>query len=309
VDPRSSLRYADDVQITSWLHGASSPTSELWFRTPHGYEQPHRRSTGSFQVDRGTPSDFFQGQQWGATAHELDAVNDSADRRAAIEHLLDTPNPFDTSSHLGVVGTYGTTEASNREDARIARAIKLLGAAPLSPEVRHDLFDWLAGRPIAKLGGDATDHLGRRGTLVTFERVWDKHVPAHLVTIDQLRDEFAHQNGRGISDGDVRGPKSVLVKADHQYRRWYASIIVDRATGELLEYSMYGRIESTAQHPRLQQNTVRPSDGSPMAALRVAMGVDRLGTFDAKLYGVRERTTSIAHPLTAACAITPRMCR
>jgi hypothetical protein len=187
------------------------------------------------------------------------------------------------------------------------RAVDLLGSAPLSPEVRRELFSWLSQRSVAKLAGPANDQLGRAGTEVVMERISDRVQPPFTVTIDQLRRQYAAEWSGRLPVGAVRGPKVIRVKQDHQYRRWYMSIIFDEASGELLQHVIYARQETTAQRPRLQRNTIRGT--GPQPPWRVAMAVDRQGMSDAVLYNVRERTTDITNVQTSACTTTPSMCR
>ncbi len=309
VSVTDSLRLADNVRVTRSLP-RNRAEDGLWYRTPRGFERKAHMTQDARYVSGGSFPRYMQQRVWAATMQQIDAVNNASDeqRPAAIARLLDQEaKEFGNAGSFGRPGQYGVTKRTQKEDSRIVRAIELLGSAPLSPAVRQDLFTWLSNRPIAKLDGTNTDVSGRTGTRVTFERIYDEVVPAHTVTVDDLRDQVEQATGTRPTES-VRGPQSIRIKRDHQYRRFYVSIVFDTRTGELLEYVLYGRVETTAQKPRLERNTIgRPGTRRP--AWRVAMGVDRQGMSDAQLYGIRERTTEFSNVQTAACEMTPRMCR
>lgn len=308
VDVETSLRLADMVAVDAWRRGSPRATSALWYRTPRGFERRTHQTQDGSRFPGGDFGAWSQLRLWKATRAQIERVNGAAadDRAAAIERLLDDVPAGLGGSTLPSQGKYGITEAQMEEEQRVVRAVDLLGSAPLSPEVRRGLFEWLSKRSIAKLAGPTTDQLGRSGTEVVMERINDRVVPPTTVTIDQLRDEYGGPGGQRPA-GAVRGPSVIRVKRDHQYRRWYLSLVFDETSGELLQHVIYARQETTAQRPRLQRNTIRGT--GPQPPWRVALAVDRQGMSDAVLYNVRERTTDISNVQTAACATTPLMCR
>ncbi len=308
VDVETSLRLADMVGVQAWRRGSPSATAANWYRTPRGYgRRTHQTQDGS-RFPGGNFGAWLQITNWKATKEQIDRVNGASDedRAAAIQRLLEDVPQGHGGFTVPPQGKYGVTMAQVAEEQRTIRAVDLLGSAPLSPDVRRGLFTWLSQRSMAKLAGPAEDQLGRAGTEVVMERINDRIAPPVTVTIDQLRDEYGGPGGQRPA-GAVRGPAVIRVKRDHQYRRWYMSIIFDEASGELLQHVTYARQETTAQRPRLQRNTIRGT--GPQPPWRVAMAVDRQGMSDAVLYNIRERTTDIANVQTAACDTTPRMCR
>jgi hypothetical protein len=311
VDIEASLRGADSVRSTRSLPNNGAADS-IWYRTSDGFDRRAHRTSGVQDALQFGMATYFQQRSWHATIEQVDAVNDSndRDRAAAIDTLLDEqPDGFaNAGSESGRPGQYGITVESRNEDQRIVRAIELLGSAPLSPAVRHDLFEWLSNRPTAKLEGADTDALGRSGTRVTFERVFDEVVPAHTVTLEQLRDQIERRSGIRPT-GTFGGPASVDVAEDHQYRRFYVSILFNPDSGELLDHVMYVRVETTAQTPRLRQVGGGPGNPEQPKKWQVALSVDRQGLSDATLFGIRERSSSFSNVQTAACETTPAMCR
>lgn len=308
VDVPSSLRLADMVAVEAWRRGSPRATSALWYRTPTGFERRTHQTQDGSRFPGGNFGAWLQIRSWKTTKAQVDLVNASSENEldAAIQRLLDDVPAGHGGFTVPPLGRYGVTKAEVAEEERVMRAVDLLGSAPLSPEVRRGLFSWLSQRSIAKLVGPATDELGRAGTEIVMERINDRIVPPVTVTIDQLRDEYGGPGGHRPA-GAVRGPTAIHVKRDHQYRRWYLSLIFDEASGELLQHVTYARQETTAQRPRLQRNTIRGT--GPQPPWRVAMAVDRQGMSDAVLYNIRERTTSVSGVQTAACRTTPRMCR
>lgn len=292
VSTTDSLRLADMVRAER-IDGTRGDMS-MWFRTSDGYERKSRQvgQTGNPEMSF---REFNQRRRWGVTYEAVAAVNAATpdELDAAIVELIDTPNEG-FGGTLAPQRQYGVGSEQVQEEERIQRAVELLGAAPLSPSARRALFDWLAARPMAKLIGDATDEMGRHGTRVTLERVNSRTVPSHTVTQAQMRAEWAKSHG-GVQPKRVVGPNAVVVKEDHQYRRWYVSIIFDPTTGELLQSELYGRQETTAQRPRISYGRVRFS-------------VDRQGMTDGLVYGTRERATDFDEPLTVVCKVTPTMC-
>src|SRR5262249_10610621 len=139
---------------------------------------------------------------WGLPLTKIEALNNASEQdvasavRAALRDGED--RQFDTFGPIPN-GVLGITYASRRREARIGRAVNLLGAAPLAPHVRQALFEWLAHQGGATLDRSATDSAGRRGTSVTFERIFDQVVPARTVTTNQLVDE-AHEAGEEFVD-------------------------------------------------------------------------------------------------------------
>jgi hypothetical protein len=306
VSVADSLKLADLVRVDRTV--GAHITDGLWYRTPRGFERKGGMSgTPSFGAGTigGSAGGFNQLRYWNATTAQLNDVNDAArtELDGAVASLLDDADPSFNGT-LPAQGMYGVTSAMEREEVRVLRAIDLLGSAPLKPEVRRAIFEWLAARPTAKLIGEATDVQGRRGTQVVLERISKRTVPGGTVTVDQLRRAWAKAHGVAIPQGKVKGPRAMVVKDDHQYRRWYVSIIFDRTSGELLQHIVYARQETTARRPHFERNAML-RDHIPW---RLRLSVDRQGMSDAVLYGVRERTATIAHPLTAACATTPAMC-
>lgn len=303
VEVIPSLRLADQVRVGRTLPGNRVDDS-IWYRTPDGFERKAHKVLDRRMVTGGSFARSLQLRAWRATIGEVDAVNFATadERRTAVEQLLDTVADGYSDALPGQVGLFGVTTESKRNEARVGRAIKLLGSAPLSPEVRQELFTWLSEQGSATLEGDATDALGRSGVRVTFERIWRETLPARTITLDELRDDFERRRGvRPV----VAGPARFDVPEDHQFRRWYASIVFDVDSGALLESVVYARQDATASRPRIDQ----PYRSGPVSKRwKVRKTIDRQAMFGAELYNVRERATDLDEAATLACRMTPEMC-
>ncbi|MCW2922891.1 MAG: hypothetical protein JWM98_295 [Thermoleophilia bacterium] len=303
----ASLRYADQVRVTAWRRAGGKPTDGIWYRTAKGFIRGFAGPGEAVPTKGKTLGERYQLQHWGATLSQLERVDDvsTSQRAAAVRDLLDHDESYRANypgCEFGKVGKLGNTKASCASETRIRRASQLLGTAPMSPASRKALFELLSRQPGATLQGSAKDELGRVGTRVTFEHIYDKREPTHVVTLAQLRHE-AEASGMTVPAVIPGSKPSYTVAAGPAYRRWYLSVIFDPEAGELLQQEFYGRLESVPRQPRLQINN--PNTG---AGARVAFGADRQGILDAALYVTRERATNIV-PKAEACAITPRMCR
>lgn len=294
VDTERSLRLADMVTVERTK--AATASHAYWVRTAAGWKRV-QRTVGPPPAGTGMSfGEMSQRRNWSVTYEDVAAINDasSAAFDAEVRRLLDSPTEG-FGGGMQPMGMFGVTKAQVQEEERIVRAVELLGAAPLSPTARRALFTWLSKRPLAKLGGAATDESGRRGTRVTFERISKRTVPSHTVTQEEMREEWARLHG-GVEPKNVVGAKAVVVKEDQQFRRWYVSIIFDSTTGELLQTEVYGRQETTAPQPSIQMG-------------RVKFSPHRTGMTDAALYGVRERATGFEQPRTLVCKVDPTVCK
>jgi hypothetical protein len=220
--------------------------------------------------------------------------------------LGETPdNEIGISGPL-TTGPYHETRKWFAAQIEVQRAVKLLGKAPLAPHVRAALFDRLSEESHVTAVGPARDRRGRAGTRITFEWMLDESIPKFTVTSEELRADAEAKSQP--HDGPIAGPDHVDVPKHRSIGRWYESIIIDQRTGSILEDEGFATWKTTVPVPRVGTTTRRIPVGTGWN-LGIRFDPGTYGGGGGTLFDVRERTTSIAHPLTAACAITPRMCR
>lgn len=306
-NPEASLRHADGIMVWRWRPGDAQATDEAWYRTPSGYILGYRDPTGTMHVEGASPAERAQVRYWGDTLARFSAL-DGLDGEAAddaILELLDT-DPVDNTMNeaFPTVGQMGITTKSRAEERRIARAVELLGSAPLAPQARRAIFQWLAGRPNAHLDGAVRDGMGRRGTRVTFETRYDEPVPARTMTIDDLvaQDRSVHT----IVTGPIPDIGPWKVPAHREQRRWYLTVTFDERSGDLLEHAMRVEVNTTTKLPWLAGTQSGPlNDLKP--TWDVMWNELRSGSETGTRYLARERTTTIK-PMAEVCGDDPRIC-
>lgn len=302
---RASLLAASSINLMAWP--TSGPSRQVgWSRSRAGYLRTfdfvmNERTMGARQ-----DAEVVTRQNWGASVQEIEALPAGGpDLDPAIVRLLDNvsrptaargaPGPITT-------GAFGVTVASMQREQRIYAAIHLLGSAPLSPNARRALFEWLSRRPGVTLDGAALDAAGRHGTAVRFASLYDRQVPRRRVTSSQLVDEAraagSHLIGP-VEDGDF------VVPAHREFRRWVLVAIIDPAHGELMQSTVRAYQTSVgAQLPEIVRQ------GSGRITIRVQHGViaGASNQVDGSLYQLRERTRSVV-PASLVCSSHPEVCQ
>ncbi|MCW2949978.1 MAG: hypothetical protein JWN41_991 [Thermoleophilia bacterium] len=288
------LKYPDTVNVTDRPRGTSKDTATMWMRQATGYvtdgAQKYRRP------DLAGKNLTVQAQieTWGASLADLKRLDDlhGAELRAGVRELLDQKDA--NTLVYPNAGSYDVTTASRASGTRVRRAIKLLGSAPLAPDARQELFRVLAAEPKGKLTPSAKDRLGRTGTRVTFETVYDRDRPARRITAAK-----AWQLAGGHQKIPAAFKPYYDLPAFHEFRRWYVDVIFDRESGELLQYAYYSRWRSNGRVPS--------PVGYPRATDIKFHSGESMGETDSGIYGVRERVTDI-RPAAPVCGVDATPC-
>lgn len=302
VTVAESLRRPAGVSVTSWPRDGSAATATNWLDA--GRDELELAGQRDLAEISGTiPMDAAgnQKQFWSVPITEIDKLTGSgAELDRQIEHLLETflaDSPY--RSNRIPTGTYGITAASKDREESIEHVVRMLGMAPVAPRARQALFQWLARQPSAKFEGPTKDKLGRTGTGVRFETVYDEQIPAQRLTAAQL---VANARGAGVTD--VRPVTSAAiynVKAHREFRRWSVRLIFDEETGQVLQSQSYSSQTSTgATVPMLM---VDQKGGT-----RVLAQGDQMNSAGAQLFIERGRTTSI-EPASPVCKTQPEVCK
>lgn len=232
------LAKADWIETWSFPQGAAKPVRHGWYRQPSGYVDGGIKSGAFVSDNRLTIGEQAQATAWGNPMNTFDGVNDlPADELTdtAIEALLhnaprgSTPGEFEYEAG----DTYGVSAEQITTETRIARAVRLLGAAPLSPTVRAAIFRWLSNQKAAVVDTNAKDIMGRKGTRVTFLEDHKRDVPARTWTIEEIT-KNATGDGQPVI-GRLEAKPTYDVKAYSEYRKWYVDVVFDERTGRLLQ--------------------------------------------------------------------------
>lgn len=308
-DVEASLRYPDAVRTWSWLPTAERPNEQLWVRARSGFVAGISWDGTGLPIPSLSVAERNMVRHWGDTYDNVAALDElhGEELDSALLRLLDG-NPrkaLNESPEEGTTGTFGLTPELIQKERRIRRAVQLLGTAPLAPQARQAMYEWLAEQDGAQVDVDATDELDRPGTRVTFERVYDEAIPARTVTLDDLR-TTAVTWPDGPPPDDVKGAKPTYsVPAHRAQRRWYVSFVFDRRSGELLEQVQYTGHRTTKPIPQLEMSGYPPRDPFTWrVTTRQLFGI----MTDSAVYLTRERATEL-QPDAAVCNDNPRVCR
>jgi hypothetical protein len=305
----ASLRNAQGTSVFTRRGGDEPELQQLWAADGDGF-----RSTYHFEMDaspRIGPDyvDTPHWQSWSLTMEDVDQLNDTprAEVRARVERLLDE-RVGDELDMYGPIptGVLGETRETQRREAKILLAVRILGAAPLAPHVRAATFEWLAEQPGARLDGEAEDVIGRRGTSVRFEWIHDRRVPAYTTSTDELVDD-ARAAGADIESATP--DRTWKVPAHRQYRRWLTTIVFDPDRGELLQSHHFsssaveGKVRIVPRLFRVHRDDrvqVRVDENLNGSGYQISAG--------AQLYRIRDRVTEI-EPVSPICRTHPKVCR
>jgi hypothetical protein len=300
---RERLRYANSVRVLTWDGPGSRARTTHWYRQPNGYVAARRPGDQGVIPTSATGSDAerFQTMAWGSTIEHFDRLNDlrGAGLQAELLRLIDLgPVPNQSEYELGG-DTYGASRQVILNEERIARAVHLLGAAPLAPHVRAAIFEWLSTQEPGSIRADAEDVLGRRGTRVTFKAEHERVVPGRRWTIDEI---VAAAKGKGQPViGPLDANASYDVEAYTEYRKWYVDVIFDPETGRLLQEASYLKWGSNGAEPSLKWSK---DNTSTTVEMRPEQGVVGSGTAYLRV----DRTTDLASA-SAVCDEHPNACR
>ncbi|MBC7461614.1 MAG: hypothetical protein H7287_09665 [Thermoleophilia bacterium] len=295
---KESLDKAAGALVWTFPFDGSRGTQTSYVRVKQGYEQ-----FGKPFPNSDTPVSRRTADQaavwWGLSADEIDALPAEAGTEldAAIGKLIISLGARDDFYSVET-GSYGVTRASQRSERGIARALQLLGGAPLSPVARQATFNWLARQPGAHLDGVRSDALGRKGTSISFASEFFAHVPARDTSSQEVAAK-ARASGRDIPQ--FEDDRIWHIKAHDEYRRWLANVVFDESTANLRQSYWYETARSRGSiNPFVR--VVDGPDGKRVKVDRGNTGLHVVGT-SATVWVKRERTTTV-EPITPACAAT-----
>lgn len=303
---REQLRYADTVDVLSWDGPPDEPAHVTWYRQPEGYVPSRMPGRQGYipTAAQGTTAEKFQTMAWGNTMAHFDRLNDLEGaklRTELLQLIAEGPVPGQTEYELGG-DTYGATPEVIATEARIERAVRLLGAAPLAPHVRSAIFTWLSTQDPEAIETNARDVLGRRGTRVTFKAEHERAVPGRTWSIDEI---VAAAKGKGQPViGTLDAKPSYDVDAYTEYRQWYVDVIFDERTGRLLQEASHLKWGSDGAEPSLTWEHTRTRTPTTAVELRPEAGVVGTGT----AYLAVDRTTDFS-ATSAVCREHPETCR
>jgi hypothetical protein len=301
TDVDRSLAVAQQVMaVTSDGRGAAHQRG--WHRDSDAYEVDYDRD----ETDLRTVAAFSA--WYPDTIEQLDALNGAGDVDSATARAVHD-DPF--GAHIDAYDGFGISAETARREAGMQRAIDLLGTKPLSPRVREALFAWIARQPGGTITKD-TDPLGRSGTRVTFETVFDETVPARTITVQDLVDLA---RARGLDAPDARevtvrkntapgnvSSRSWRVPAHREFRRWRTSILFDQDRGELLESQLYA-VQYADTDVYLPRIYVTPDETHVLLQQGRGIAVSQ----GALLYRTREVVDAI-EPELPVCRLHPDAC-
>jgi hypothetical protein len=300
---RERLRYADQVGVLSWEGPPSAPSHTHWYRQPEGYVSSQLPGWQGYVPTsaKGTIAEKFQTMAWGNTIAHFDRLNALQGDQLQTELLqLIAKGPVPGQSEYELGGdTYGASPEIIATEERIARAVRLLGAAPLAPHVRAAIFDWLSAQEPHSIQNNAEDVLGRRGIRVTFKTEHERVVPGHTWTIDEI---VAAAKGKGQPViGTLDAKPTYEVESYTEYRQWYVDVIFDEKTGRLLQEASHLKWGSDGAEPSLKWNA---DNTVTTVEMRPEQGVVGMGAAYLRV----DRTTDFT-PASSVCAEHPKVCR
>lgn len=299
---RERLRHADTVRVLSWDGPGTRATTTEWYRQPEGYISTRRPGNQGYipTSAKGTDAERFQTMAWGNTIAHFDRLNELKGEQLQAELLqLIAKGPVPGQSEYELGGdTYGASREVIATEERIARAVRLLGSAPLAPHVRAAIFEWLSAQKPESVQNDATDVLGRRGTRVTFKAEHERVVPGHTWTIDEIV-KAAKGKGQPVI-GTLDAKPSYEVESYSEYRQWYVDVIFDEKTGRLLQEASYLKWGSDGAEPSL---TWSNDNSTTTVTMRPEAGVVGMGAAYLRV----DRTTDLT-PASAVCSEHAEAC-
>jgi len=305
---RERIRNADIVSVLAWNDSPESSSHVSWYRQPEGYLPSRIPGSQSYipTSAMGTTAEKFQTMAWGNTITHFDRLNALKGEKLQTELLqLIAKGPVPGQSEYELGGdTYGASREVIATEERVARAVRLLGAAPLAPHVRSAIFEWLAKQDPENVSVDAKDVMGRRGTRVTFKAQHERLVPGHTWTINEI---VAAAKGKGQPViGTLDAKPRYKVKSYTEYRKWYVDVIFDERTGRLLQEASHLKWGSDGAEPSLTWGD--PNDTGRTTETKVEFrpetGVVGAGT---AYLGVN-RTTDFS-PTSVVCQEHPKICQ
>ena len=295
----TSLLYADTVNLLAWPSGGT-PFQRAWVRTKSGYEKSYDAKMRDNQ-----PVGVRMGWLWGTSPYYLAKLpRGGAPLFGAVRRLIEVGDPGEGYGVLPT-GARGETVDSRSREAHIDRAIRMLGSAPLSEQGRRAVIQWLVTQPGAQVHRGSVDRSGRRGTSVTFSRVFDRAVAARTITAADL---VAGARAAGVAGlPDTTSTKQWDVPAHREYRRWLVGIVYESAGAQLLQSYSLTQASFPVAEPQLIRNYSRKLPGEKAYQFELTSGSSSTGS-GALLWGVHERVTAIK-PVTPVCSRHPETCR
>jgi hypothetical protein len=237
-------------------------------------------------------------ETWGATLDEVAALPEQAgnDLDAAVAALI--ASSAEQAPGFAVAGRPAALQEAVAAQYEVDAAIRLLGAAPLSPAARQAVFTWLSEVPGATVEGDVRDHEGRRGTAVTFTgNATEQADPTRLPMDAAVRQALQADPGARVrrSGGVFELPG---VRREHT---WEQTVVVDPATGELLQSTRLEREVTTTSSVGLAPVGDGRSELRPQEQRAAGVSEGR------RVWITRDRSTEIA-PALDACETRPAAC-
>lgn len=290
----TSLQFANSVNLIWMPLDGGTGTQRSWVRTKRGYEsagaRPERR-----KVD--------PAHAWGATYQQIAALPDGRGPALddAVARLLVDDAWGGSAMYQGLpTGADGETVATRAHEQRIDRAMRMLASAPLNRAQRAAILNWMARQPGARLTKQAKDRDGRRGSAISFRRIFDQRMPARTVSATQLVDEARAAGGVDLPATD--STKSWQVDAHRAYRRWLASVVYDPATMRLLQSATTIDASRPVDIPEVF------FDRATGYRFELARGASARGSGGGTVWYASEPVRSIS-PLTPVCERAPLVCR
>ncbi|MCW2949497.1 MAG: hypothetical protein JWN41_510 [Thermoleophilia bacterium] len=234
-------------------------------------------------------------QFWSASFDQINSLPaGGAELDRAVDQLIRTSaekNPF--VNELQMLYN-GITRDQVRHEAQVEQATYLLGAAPLPPAARRAVFKWLASATGAHLEGITADHLGRRGTTVSFTANYKMDTAARKMTDQQLIDQLVERGATRDEIGVTPTGQTFDVGPLHADRHWSTSVIFDTSSGELLQSTRIENdhyaaapvvqkgwnVDHTRQAPHFVYTRVANGRGGAGAGAYSRVYVDRAVTTD-----------------------------
>jgi hypothetical protein len=296
VDFDDAMRLPDLVNVMTWPRDGTPPVQRAWVRTRSGFELTDELEMSAENMGSSQAPDAIVTGAWGASAEAIDAANSDHDPEHAVEQLL-----AHAPSARHAAGTDGNPTTKTIEvpagrlqiEARIEHASELLASAPLSPDVRHAMWTWLASQDGATIEHDVVDEIGRTGTQITFEDRRLQSIPTYEVTAANV-----------LHDKAVRGidmNKRYTVRDNSVERIWRVGMLVDVDRGDLLQRYVF---ETTRMHGK-RPHFVTMADG-PKILIEDSHGGN--ATFGGSMTLARDYTHTI-EPTLEVCRDHPEVCR
>ncbi|GLY76706.1 CU044_5270 family protein [Actinoallomurus iriomotensis] len=265
-DGKGSLAIVDELghpvaakDMIKWRQAGSPEMVDVPNPDGTGVVTQVEMSTQASRSPRTTPARPFDGDYFGLSAEQVAQL--PTDAKALENTLLNLRGNWHAVSSTPEKQPIRSLRGAERTRALSEVASTLLSKAPAPPRVRAAAFRMLATLPGVKVGGTATDPMGRTGGVVSMPMVTT--MPLGLYTAPKQLGTYERQwiidpaGGRLLAIRDLvatppHGSRALPPGDDGRPRRLRATDMPDRflKTGEVASYQVFAVAEWTNTAPR-----------------------------------------------------------